>query len=589
MADSPSDPLLASLRAAARTGDDAYLVSVVDERERARASSALALEGKVAEEVMLADALALIAARPFEIAIVDPDRQPHDVDPVAALGELGLATDLVFLLDGGPGHIGDAFLRGATGVLPRPLPDSDALVSAHLRWLASGRRSRSRAASVRAAFARIREALKTAEPALHAAIAALVDDTASSLRLAVLGDGDLVRAAGGAVVETAPAVVVVGVSAPDLLAARLAEARGRATGAAVIVVDTAPQTDRAAAALYGGARAYLPRSMLSGLGRVVADVAARRHDEVAGRKLLDLLARYAVFDERRAAPAPPRDLDVRMIADATARGGPVVPSGHEVLVVDDEVVVLTVLREALRRGGYRVTTAASAEEAIELMKGRAFDLVLTDKNLTGASGLEVLRFARGLDPAPAVVLITGYSSYDSAVEALEIGALDYIEKPIKDVELLRQRIRRALSRRDEQISRTPPPETPTRRARVLLVEQEGGRRQLLADYLGRHYDVVAAADGEEALSKLQLDKFDMVLADRNLAGVSGLRVIEQAQRLLPHCASVLYTAYPSYESVKEAFEVGVDAYLVRPSEDMKALDDKVAGALRSRGGGILLG
>jgi len=52
-------------------------------------------------------------------------------------------------------------------------------------------------------------------------------------------------------------------------------------------------------------------------------------------------------------------------------------------VVDDEVVVLTVLREILRRGGYRVTTAASAEEAIDLMQKRHFDLVLTDKNLPG--------------------------------------------------------------------------------------------------------------------------------------------------------------------------------------------------------------
>jgi AmiR/NasT family two-component response regulator len=50
---------------------------------------------------------------------------------------------------------------------------------------------------------------------------------------------------------------------------------------------------------------------------------------------------------------------------------------------------------------------------------------------------------------------------------------------------------------------------------------------------------------------------------------------------------VLYTGYPSYESIQEAFEVGADAYLVRPTEDMKALEEKVAGALRSHG--ILLG
>ena len=69
---------------------------------------------------------------------------------------------------------------------------------------------------------------------------------------------------------------------------------------------------------------------------------------------------------------------------------------------------------------------------------------------------------------------------------------------------------------------------------------------------------------------------------------AGLRVIEHAQRLLPHCASVLYTAYPSYDSVKEAFATGVDAYLVRPSEDLKKLAEKVAEALGGRGG-ILLG
>src|SRR6185436_5924898 len=255
--------------------------------------------------------------------------------------------------------------------------------------------------------------------------------------------------------------------------------------------------------------------------------------------------------------------------------------------VDDEVVVLTVLREALRRGGYRVTTAASAEEAIDLMRRRRFDLVLTDKNLPGASGLEVLRVARTLDPPPAVVLITGYSSYDSAVEALDIGAQDYIEKPIRDVEQLRFRIRRALSRRDEQMSRARASNREST-GRVLVVEVEGTRRQLIAEFLGRSYQVTSAANGDEALALLQKERYDVVLADRNLPGMSGLRVIEQAQRLLPHCASVLYTAYPSYDSVKEAFELGVDAYLVRPSEDLKKLAEKVAGALQSRGG-ILLG
>jgi len=311
-----------------------------------------------------------------------------------------------------------------------------------------------------------------------------------------------------------------------------------------------------------------------------------------GVRIVEALARQGLLTgvERTRTPFPQRDVDAKLIADTTAPRAhtAVVPTGHEVLVVDDEAVVLTVLREALRRGGYRVTTAASAEEAIDLMKKRRFDLVLTDKNLPGASGLDVLRAARVLDPAPAIVLITGYSSYDSAVEALDIGAHDYIEKPIRDVDDLRFRIRRALSRRDEQLARPKPTRTGGRAGRVLLVESEGPRRQLVAEFLGKTHHVTAAKDGDEALELLRRAHFDLVLADRHLPGVSGLRVIEHAQRLLPHCASVLYTAYPSYDSVQEAFAVGVDAYLVRPSDDLKKLGDKVAEALGGRGG-ILLG
>jgi CheY-like chemotaxis protein len=358
-----------------------------------------------------------------------------------------------------------------------------------------------------------------------------------------------------------------------------------------VAVDAAPTTERLSAAVYGGVRAYLGRDFLPRLGRVVAAAATRRRAELTGRQLVETLTRFGFMEEPARAISPPtQDLDASLIADAASKGETAfVPSAHEVLVVDDEVVVLTVLRELLRRSGYRVTTAASAEEAIDLMHKRVFDLVLTDKNLPGASGLEVLRVARTLDPPPAVVMITAYSSYDSAVTALDIGAQDYIEKPIRDVEALRFRIRRALSRRNEQLARNlESGKEQQHRARIMVVEVEGTRRQLLAEFLGKTYDVVTAANGEQALAQLQQTRFDLVIADRNLPGMSGLRVIEQAQRLLPHCASVLYTAYPSYETVKEAFELGVDAYLVRPNQDLKVLGEKVGGALRSRGG-ILLG
>ncbi|MCG5051868.1 MAG: response regulator [Myxococcales bacterium] len=587
MSEAPAAELFGALGRAVRSGQERFVLHARVGAEAARLAATMQLEGQIETADSLGQALALLGEQPFDFAVLDPEREALDVDPLEALRELGAKADLAFLMEPAPERVSEAFARGLAAALPRPLPENEALLRAHVRWLISLRRARSRGILLRGLLARHRGILERHEPAMLAALEPLIDDAAPAMRVWVLGDPDLVQAVGGGPAETTPDVVVVAAHASDGIEARLAEARTRAAGAAVILVDAAPEPARVLAAIYGGARAYVVRARGEDLPRALKLVGARRQAEAAGRRLIEGLARFGLLEHRGQAPVPSRDLGARMIADVTSRGSPFVPSGHEVLVVDDEVVVLTVLREALRRGGYNVTTAASAEEAIALLKQKVFDLVLTDKNLTGASGLDVLRFARTLTPEPAVVLITGYSSYDSAVEAMETGALDYIEKPIKDVELLRQRIRRALCRRDEQMSRVPLPELTASKPRVLLVEEQEVRRQPLAEFLGRTYEVVAVANGTEALLRLEQERFDVVLADRNLPGMTGKRVIEQAQQLLPHCASVLYTAYPSYESIQEAFEVGADAYLVRPTEDMKALEDKVAGALRSRG--ILLG
>jgi CheY-like chemotaxis protein len=576
------------------------LVALGDALERPRVAGALRSEGVVLEAESLSGALARLADESFDLAILDLPAAELDAgaesragrDPLAASRELRPFTDLVLISDGDPVRCGRAFGREVAAVLPRPLPEVDALLRAHIKRLAGFRRARTRGLLVLNAFAGVKAELTLLEPTLAAALEELARGARRDPAIVVFGDAELAQAAGTRGDDPNPDAAVVGLDADDAIDASLGEARKRAVGAALVLVDAAPSVERLASAIYGGARAYLPRASLDLLGRVAASAAARRHGESLGVKIVETLARHGILTgiERTRASTPQRDIDARLIADA-ATPQPhmaVVPTGHEVLVVDDEAVVLTVLREALRRGGYRVTTAASAEEAIDLMQKRRFDLVLTDKNLPGASGLDVLRVARTLNPAPAIVLITGYSSYDSAIEAMDIGAHDYIEKPIRDVDDLRFRIRRALSRRDEQLSRPKPTRTGGRAGRVLLVEVEGPRRQLLADYLGKAHHLTAAKDGDEALDLLKSDHFDLVIADRHLPGVSGLRVIEHAQQLLPHCASVLYTVYPSYDSVQEAFAAGVDAYLVRPSDDLKKLGEKVAEALGGRGG-ILLG
>jgi CheY-like chemotaxis protein len=588
MAETGYPEVIEALRAAARLSKERFLVGVGNVADRTRISASLEAEGEVIELASPDAALERLAEESFELVVLDEGDGERNL--LAKAREIRPFADVVPIIVGDPARAATMFASEAAAVLPRPLPASDALVRAHLRYLASCRRARTRALMLTHVIANNRAALRTVQPALEAALVSLVEASKQAPVVSVLGDGELARVAGGAPSQGQADVIVVGLGTADRVELRLREARDRASGAAVVAVDSVPSQERLSAAVYGGVRAYLGRDLLPHLGRVVAAAAMRRRAELTGRLMAETLTRFGVMEDAARPVAPTSlDLDARLIADAASSGPtPIVPSAHEVLVVDDEVVVLTVLRELLRRSGYRVTTAASAEEAIELMQKRSFDLVLTDKNLPGASGLEVLRIARGLDPPPAVVMITGYSSYDSAVTALDIGAQDYIEKPIRDVEALRFRIRRALSRRNEQLARNHEAGKQQKQARIMVVELDPNRRQLISEFLGQSYQVTNATNGEEALELLQKSQFDLVIADRNLPGMSGLRVIEQAHRLLPHCASVLYTAYPSYETVKEAFDLGVDAYLVRPNQDLALLAERVAGALRSHGG-ILLG
>jgi CheY-like chemotaxis protein len=111
-----------------------------------------------------------------------------------------------------------------------------------------------------------------------------------------------------------------------------------------------------------------------------------------------------------------------------------------VLVIDDEPVVLDIFRRALAGKGLLIRTAGNGEEALALIEQEGFGCVLTDKNLPGIDGIEIVRRIRQSQPHCACILMTGYASTASAVEALRLGAADYIEKPFDDLERIADRI-----------------------------------------------------------------------------------------------------------------------------------------------------
>ena len=108
-----------------------------------------------------------------------------------------------------------------------------------------------------------------------------------------------------------------------------------------------------------------------------------------------------------------------------------------ILVVDDEQRQREIYNDILQDQGYATETAPSGEVALHLLSHRRFDLVITDLNLTGMTGIELLSEIVGEDPTVAVILITGYPSIQSAVEATRRGVYQYLEKPVDRDELLR--------------------------------------------------------------------------------------------------------------------------------------------------------
>lgn len=117
-----------------------------------------------------------------------------------------------------------------------------------------------------------------------------------------------------------------------------------------------------------------------------------------------------------------------------------------VLIVEDDVQLAEVLARFLRKQGFEVQTAADARTALEAMLERVFDIVLSDIRLPDRSGIELLQEIKRAFPATIVLMMTAFSSIDSAVEAVRMGADDYLSKPLQ-LEDVRMRIERALERR----------------------------------------------------------------------------------------------------------------------------------------------
>ena len=179
---------------------------------------------------------------------------------------------------------------------------------------------------------------------------------------------------------------------------------------------------------------------------------------------------------------------------------PPVQTGNRLLVVDDAPDTREVLQRNLKNKGYQVFTAASVAEAIRVMESTVVDLAITDLKMPGASGMDLVRHIRENYRDVEVMMITGYPTIEGAVQALKIGAEDFLSKPFTQEELL-QAVERALAKLQVRLAGRPDAEIAPVSSFGLVGESVPMQRVFEAIRKAARTSAVAMITGESGTGK----------------------------------------------------------------------------------------
>lgn len=194
---------------------------------------------------------------------------------------------------------------------------------------------------------------------------------------------------------------------------------------------------------------------------------------------------------------------------------------RHILLVEDEPTLQRILGSVLGDAGHAITTAGTAEQALDVLDGGDVDLVLSDKNLPKMSGLDLLAQVRAAERAPkhpkrsvAFMMVTGYPSRDSALAALADDADGYLVKPFRSLAHAVEQIQRILDG-DLALRRQGPPRA-RKVAHVLagLPEDLGGQRVALVDAVARRSAAAVVAAGGDVVDVDDSAGLVIVAADR---------------------------------------------------------------------------
>lgn len=247
----------------------------------------------------------------------------------------------------------------------------------------------------------------------------------------------------------------------------------------------------------------------------------------------------------------------------------------KILAIDDEQGMCLIIKETFAPMGFTVLAANNADDAMKIVTREKPKLVFLDIRMQGKSGLEVLKEIKAIDKGIRVVMLTVVADEATRQKARELGADDFVSKPFMS-DHLEEVARREIA--DLMKARQIP------KPKVLVVDDEEEVRTHLGNLIARHFDcdLDRAANGQEALDKLKANKFDLVVLDIKMPGLSGIDVIREAIKFTPDTKFLAVSAYDSIDVADEALRVGAVDFVHKP-QTIEGIERKVKDILKKIG------
>lgn len=235
-----------------------------------------------------------------------------------------------------------------------------------------------------------------------------------------------------------------------------------------------------------------------------------------------------------------------------------VMSQIRVLAIEDDLDALECLGKAVRNEGWEVLLAESGERGLEIFQREKPDIVITDLKMGAVSGLDVLRSIKKTAPLVPVIIITGFGDADTAIAALQYGALDYVKKPIDWDQMLL-----ALGRAGEIVieSKKIIP-TPC----LLVADDEEEIRKVLSRALQdlEGWQIHIVADGQAAVDVFRRTKVDVVVLDLQMPKKKGLEALAEMRSITKDFEALILTGFGDEGNAIQAIREGAFNFLKKP-------------------------